>query len=183
MFNPYHGVYRCKYTWCARLAQYKLLTSHTGDVAAEVKEDEIWERQYEDEINEDEIGLSITFPKGQNSLTVHLGVTDPSIPERTVNEPPTTEDIRESLARNDSQQNIGRIEVYTSPDCPSPWFTFGPASHVLSRVLSRACINQSQGWLAEYVLRHPACAEIPWVQNSEKKNPHQCHRRRVKGPA
>ena len=137
----------------------------------EAENTEPWYLQYRDEIelgkgiNEDELGVTITFPKDEKCLVTHIYILDSSISYRSSEGPKTNEDIRNTMQKRDPNREIGALEFYTAPDDPSPWAAFGPAQHIHPWMLSAACLQKIFSWLRPCVLWHKACEQTLWRQN------------------
>ncbi|KAF2188653.1 hypothetical protein K469DRAFT_84555 [Zopfia rhizophila CBS 207.26] len=156
----YQGLYLRRYIWSTGWARYQRITSHQGYDPVEAEEQQPWTVQYKDEIepgkeiNEDKVGVNVTFPKSQKCLIVRIDILDQSAPHHSPSEPKTTEDIRKTLENNDPSRKMGELEFYTVSEYPSPWTAFGPAPHIQPEVISEACINHIRIWLRECVLLH-----------------------------
>ena len=186
-----------KRLWRWGWARYHWLKCCRDFDPIEVENEEPWYVKYRDVIetgigiNEDELDVSITFPKGIESLQVHVYIRDPSTSNQFSAKPRTDEDIRNTMKFDGVSRQIAALEFYTSSSGPSPWAAFGSAPHIEPWMLSADCLQKIFGWLRPCVLWHKACAQQPWKQQEELnasqppkcKKPHKLKRalRRVTG--
>ena len=159
----YQGIYLKKRLWRIEWARYQWFNSQKKFDPIEAENPEPWYLQYQDEIelgkgiNEDKLGVTITFPKDKKCLVTHIYILDSSISYQSSEGPKTNEDIRNTMQKHGPNREIGVLEFYAAPDDPSPWAAFEPAQHIHPWMLSAACLQKIFSWLRPCVLWHKAC--------------------------
>lgn len=115
-----------KRLWRIEWARYQWFNSQKNFDPIEAENPEPWYLQYQDEIelgkgiNEDELGVTITFPKDEKCLVTHIYILDSSISYQSSEGPKTNEDIRNTMQKHDPNREIGVLEFYAAPGDPSP---------------------------------------------------------------